>query len=150
MVIPTVVGILGPSVAALRSMFKALLSSEPWLRDTELLPLPFRAEAEYNHWRTPKLTFGVLESDGMVAPHPPIIRAIREVTKALEAEGHQVFLAWKVSFGLPVERPYRYFHGILLPMPKHNIFMWVSWKNLICGYVLRIMAAFLHAGRRFA
>lgn len=104
MVIPTVVGILGPSVAALRNMFKALLSSEPWLYDPEVLPLPYRAEAEYNHQRTPKFAFGVLESDGMVTPHPPIIRAVREVTKALEAEGHKVCLSRQVTFGYPIER----------------------------------------------
>ena len=91
MMIPTVVGILGPSVPALRNMFEALLSSEPWLHDPEVLPLPYRVEAECNHETSPKLAFGVLESDGVVTPHPPIIRAVREVTKALEAEGHKVF-----------------------------------------------------------
>lgn len=101
MMIPTVVGILGPSVAALRNMFKALLSSEPWLHDPEVLPLPYRADAECNYKSTPKLAFGVLESDGVVAPHPPIIRAVREVRKALEAEGHAVFLSCQVVFDYP-------------------------------------------------
>ena len=103
MAIPTIVGILGPSIAALRNMFKALVSSEPWLRDPEVLPLPYEAEAEYNHQDTPKLAFGVLESDGMVTPHPPILRAVREVAKALEAEGHKVFLSRQVALGCPIE-----------------------------------------------
>ena len=103
MAIPTVVGILDPSIAALWNMFKALLSSEPWLRDPEVLPLPYRAEAEYVHQLTPKFTFGVLESDGMIKPHPPIIRAVREVTRALDAEGHEVFLSRQVAFGYPIE-----------------------------------------------
>lgn len=92
MVIPTVVGMMGPSVSSLRSMFKALISTEPWLHDPDVLPLPYRSDAECDPQKTPKLSFGIFEADGVVTPHPPITRAVREVAKALEAEGHKVRL----------------------------------------------------------
>ena len=88
--IPTVVGLLGPSLTSLHGMFKALLSSEPWLHDPEVLPLPYRSQEELVPERIPKLSFGLLASDGIVTPHPPIVRAIQEVTEALEADGHSV------------------------------------------------------------
>lgn len=92
MVIPTVVGILGASLASLRQMFEALLSAEPWLHDPEVLPIPYRREAEHRPEQTPKLSFGVFPNDGVVTPHPPITRAIRKVEQALEAAGHEVIV----------------------------------------------------------
>lgn len=61
MVIPTVVGMMGPSVSSLRSMFKALISTEPWLHDPDVLPLPYRSDAECDPQKTPKLSFGIFE-----------------------------------------------------------------------------------------
>ncbi|KIV80888.1 hypothetical protein PV11_08355 [Exophiala sideris] len=37
-----------------------------------------------------KLRIGVMESDGVVMPHPPIIRALRATTDLLRAAGHDV------------------------------------------------------------
>ena len=88
--IHTVVGLLGTSLTSLHGMFKALLSSEPWLHDPEVLPLPYRSQEELVPEKTPKLSFGIFATDGIVTPHPPIARAIREVTRALEADGHSV------------------------------------------------------------
>ncbi|KAK1808829.1 hypothetical protein LTR12_016807 [Friedmanniomyces endolithicus] len=88
-----VVGILGPSVASLRLMFKSLLSTEPWLRDPYVHPIPYRAELEYNPERDPLPTFGIMRDDGLVRPHPPIARAMNMVEAALRAAGHGT-LAW--------------------------------------------------------
>ena len=90
MVIPTVVGILGPSIGSLREVFRALLSTKPWLHDPEILPLPYRHEAEIDQEKHSKLSIGVFMTDGVVTPHPPITRAVREVQMALEAAGHEV------------------------------------------------------------
>lgn len=90
LVIPVVIGILGPSVRALRLVFKSILSREPWNRDLFVLPIPFRTEAEYNSSRDPKPAFSFMKDDGIVRPHPPIARALAIVEKALEASGHEV------------------------------------------------------------
>jgi amidase len=83
--IPTVVGILGPSIETLQYVLKAIMSGEPWLSDPSVLPLP---------WREPslptKLAFGFLDFDGVVKPHPPIFRALDMAKNALEAAGHEV------------------------------------------------------------
>ena len=66
------------------------MSAEPWLHDPELMPLPYRSELECSP--ETNLALGIFESDGIVTPHPPIVRAIREVKEALEAAGHKVVL----------------------------------------------------------
>ena len=93
MVIPTVVGILGPSIASLRLMFKALLSAKPWLYDPEVLPMPWRSEMEHLAGKPPNLSFAVFPSDGVVTPHPPITRAISIVAEALKAAGYDAYLS---------------------------------------------------------
>ena len=37
-----------------------------------------------------QLTIGLLISDGIVDPHPPIVRSLHETVRALEAAGHKV------------------------------------------------------------
>jgi len=82
---PTVVGMLGPSVTTLRYVFEALVSSEPWLTDPSVLPIPWRQPKRYS-----KLSFGFMDFDGVVVPHPPILRALRMTREALQAAGHEV------------------------------------------------------------
>lgn len=40
------------------------------------------------------LTIGLLMSDGVVDPHPPIVRSLQETVSALEAAGHKV-IPWE-------------------------------------------------------
>jgi amidase len=87
MVIPTVVGIFSQSVSMLERVFKALLSTEPWLRDPEVLRIPYESK---NLPMTGKLTLGMFGFDHIVLPHPPVERAMRYVAKAMAAEKHEV------------------------------------------------------------
>ncbi|KAL2866696.1 amidase signature domain-containing protein [Aspergillus lucknowensis] len=91
-VMPTVVGIMGHSVDALRMIFKSLLSLEPWLHDPYTLPIPWRPEKEYNARSElgSKPAFGFLTNDGVLTPHPPISRAMEIVKEALANKGHQL------------------------------------------------------------
>ncbi|KAL8847886.1 MAG: hypothetical protein Q9221_007097 [Calogaya cf. arnoldii] len=41
-----------------------------------------------------KLSFGIMRTDGVVAPHPPITRALRTVIEAVEAAGYET-LTWE-------------------------------------------------------
>ena len=41
-----------------------------------------------------QLTIGVMMSDGIVDPHPPVLRSLNETVMALEAAGHKV-IPWK-------------------------------------------------------
>ncbi|KAH8719523.1 amidase signature domain-containing protein [Phaeosphaeriaceae sp. PMI808] len=87
LVIPNVVGILGPSIAALKLMFKSLQSTEAWKRDPYVLPLGYREDLEYSPHRDHKPAFGIMKDDGLVRPHPPIARALQIVEKALHQAG---------------------------------------------------------------
>jgi len=65
--IQTVVGMLGASVASPRHVFKAILSSEPWLTDPGVLPIPWRDPSDVE---TTRLSFASMDLDGAVMPHP--------------------------------------------------------------------------------
>ncbi|KAF2623571.1 amidase [Macroventuria anomochaeta] len=97
----SVVGPLGTTASSLRLVTKALLSQQPWLYDPLVHEIPWRS-AEEEHIQqllqfvgesVPKekrLAFGIIHTDGVVTPTAPIRRAIKLVTKALEAAGHEI------------------------------------------------------------
>ena len=120
MVIPTVVGILGPSISSLRLVFKALLSSEPWLHDPEVLPIPYRADAECRSETSNNLSFGIFTSDGVVNPHLPITRAVRMVAEALKAEGYKVALSPYMAGKFTTNPASKSCHGSHFRMPNQR------------------------------
>jgi amidase len=81
-------------------MFQSLLLTKPWLRDPDVINVPWKSDKEYHRGRKQKgnrLPFGLMETDGMVSPHPPIARALRMVAEALKAEGHGAICSHSVS-----------------------------------------------------
>jgi Asp-tRNA(Asn)/Glu-tRNA(Gln) amidotransferase A subunit family amidase len=44
----------------------------------------------YIESQTRPLTIGVMTDDGVVRPHPPISRVLKEVVAKLEAAGHEI------------------------------------------------------------
>ncbi|ORY10927.1 amidase signature domain-containing protein [Clohesyomyces aquaticus] len=100
----SVVGPLATSVPSLRLVMKALLAQKPWLHDPLVHEIPWRHEEErqiLEHTgaigdasKIGKLSFGVLRSDGIVNPLPPVCRAVDTVVKALEALGHEA-IPWE-------------------------------------------------------
>ncbi|KAL2832772.1 amidase [Aspergillus pseudoustus] len=92
-----VVGPMGHSVQDLGFFMMALLAAEPWRVDPGVVELPWRDQVFEETRRRfagknekEKMAFGVLLSDGVVNPQPPVSRALREVVKAVEALGHSV------------------------------------------------------------
>ncbi|KAK9480220.1 amidase signature domain-containing protein [Lipomyces japonicus] len=85
--IVSVDGPLAVSLPDLTLFSKALLSQEPWNYDPRVINLPFR---EYTLPDRP-LVFAIEENDGVITPHPPVVRAIRKVADALKKAGHEVF-----------------------------------------------------------
>lgn len=78
---------MSTSLDSLKLIQIALLSTKPWISDAEVMPMPWMAEYEKIE-RT--LCFGFLSCDDFVLPHPPILRALRLVEKALKRKGHNV------------------------------------------------------------
>ncbi|KAF2263108.1 amidase [Lojkania enalia] len=96
----SVVGPLATSVPSLRLVMKAILAQKPWLHDPLVHELPWRYEQEReileitgaigDASKVGKLAFGVLKTDGVVNPTPPIRRAIDIVVKAMKDLGHEI------------------------------------------------------------
>lgn len=91
-VIPTTVGIFGISVSCLQIVFRSLQEALPWLHDPDVVEIPWRAskEIKLSSRTTQDLSFGILANDGLVTPHPPILRAIGMVEVALRSRGYRV------------------------------------------------------------
>ncbi|KZF19859.1 amidase [Xylona heveae TC161] len=92
-----VVGPMGHRVDDLEVITKSILSTQPWLHDPTVVNMPWRqseTEAVAKHAKSGGLAFGVLRSDGIVLPHPPITRAIDETVAKLKAHGHEV-IEWE-------------------------------------------------------
>ncbi|KAI1334275.1 amidase signature domain-containing protein [Xylariaceae sp. FL0016] len=91
-VIPTVPGIMGSSVASISYLFRSLLSSRPWDTDPGVIPMPWEAQEHIDNGA--RLSFGFMDFDGVVKPHPPIQRALDMAKEALQAAGHEI-IEWK-------------------------------------------------------
>ncbi|KAK4208752.1 amidase signature domain-containing protein [Rhypophila decipiens] len=94
-IMPAVAGIMAVSIATIRLVLRSLLSTEPWLHDPYIVPIPWRETEEY-HAESGDLdepyrpAFGIMESDGVVTPHPPVQRALKAVKEALSRLGHKM------------------------------------------------------------
>ncbi|KAG5806432.1 hypothetical protein H9Q74_007165 [Fusarium xylarioides] len=99
------VGFMGTSIDALEVVFKAVLGTEPWMKDPAVIPIPFRTEVMESYQRRADekgnakfgerpLKMGVLWCDGMVGLHPPVLRGLKVVVEALKKAGHKV-IDWK-------------------------------------------------------
>ena len=86
----SVVGPLATNAASLRLVCQALLEQNPWLHDPLVHDIPWRPDQEAEIKSAKKLCFGLLMTDGVVNPTPPVRRAIETVVKALRSAGHEV------------------------------------------------------------
>ncbi|KAK1765526.1 Acetamidase [Phialemonium atrogriseum] len=93
------VGPMGTSIEGVELMFRSLLTTEPWLRDPSVVPIPFRQDvmdsylsrADKNGTATDRpLKIGVLWTNNIVQPHPPVSRGIKMLVDAIRKAGHKV------------------------------------------------------------
>ncbi|KAF4447181.1 general amidase [Fusarium austroafricanum] len=88
--IPTVPGILGPSVASLKYLLGSLVLSQAWLQDPDVVPIPWKDNVGLEK----RLSFGIMKFDGTIMPHPPVQRGLDMVVRALCAAGHDL-IEWQ-------------------------------------------------------
>ncbi|KAJ7170111.1 general amidase [Mycena filopes] len=94
--VPSVLGPLSNTLEGIKIFFKAVLSQRPWLKDAMVIRKHW-SEEEYklvDHGNGGKMCFAIMWDDGVIAPHPPILRGLAMTKKALLAAGHQV-IDWK-------------------------------------------------------
>lgn len=96
----SVVGPIATTAASLKYVFKAILSQSPWDFDPLVVDMPWRGVEEERIMDIimgvggQKMSFGVLKDDGLVTPHPPVMRAMSMVIEALSNAGHSI-IEWK-------------------------------------------------------
>ncbi len=73
------------SMSDLKLLTKLILTHESIPFEPTCVPVPWREVTK----PTGKLTFGILMTDGVVDPHPPIKRAMLETAANLRAAGHE-------------------------------------------------------------
>ena len=74
---------------------KTILETKPWLTDSMLLPIPWRDQESHIHQDGKKLTVGVMWTDGVVTPAPPVTRALREVVERLKITDGVEVIEWE-------------------------------------------------------
>jgi amidase len=110
-IFPTL-GPLSTSIEGLRLFMRTVVAAKPWIKEPGVLPFEWRDDKKYlpdDDAAGPTLRIGVLWDDDVVKPHPPILRALRELTKKLKTiPGVEVFdwkpykhdYAWKIISSL--------------------------------------------------
>lgn len=72
------IGPLSTSLEGLKLFMQTVLSAEPWLHEPALVPIHWNAS--YTISAQQPLKIGIMWNDGIVQPHPPIIRALKAIT----------------------------------------------------------------------
>ncbi|KAK4939357.1 hypothetical protein LTR10_020344 [Elasticomyces elasticus] len=97
--IVAVVGPMSGSFEGCHIFMKTLIDQKPWLTDPALLPMPWTYPPTSSYLMKPdgkrKLKIGIIWSDGVVKPHPPVIRAIKELTSKLKTIPEVELVDWK-------------------------------------------------------
>ncbi|GAA5981165.1 hypothetical protein JCM11641_003132 [Rhodosporidiobolus odoratus] len=93
----SVLGPMATSLESLRVLMRAMIEGgEPWLRDAKVVERGWDdslARAAGQRGKE-KRCFAVMWTDGLVRPHPPVERGMRECVEKLREAGHEV-VEWK-------------------------------------------------------
>ncbi|KIW39567.1 uncharacterized protein PV06_08169 [Exophiala oligosperma] len=93
--VPSSVGPMAKRLSSLVAVTRAVLNSQAWLQDPKVVPMPWR-EAIYQEVLNRRLRIGLIVDDGIVEPHPPVQRAVREAAALLRKAGHEI-VPWDTS-----------------------------------------------------
>ncbi|MCJ1272107.1 hypothetical protein MMC22_012014 [Lobaria immixta] len=91
-----VIGPISTSLEGVKLFMKTIIAARPWLVEPSLVPFPWRdQESHLEVAKGEKLKIGVIWSDEVVTPHPPVRRALKEVVAKLrEVEDFEI-VDWK-------------------------------------------------------
>ncbi|KAI1050944.1 hypothetical protein LB505_013254 [Fusarium chuoi] len=87
--VPSSIGPMARDLGMIKHAMHSLIESKPWEYDARCAPLPWRGRL-YEEMHGRPLTIGVLMDDGVVRPHPPITRVLRDAVEALKHDGHEI------------------------------------------------------------
>ncbi|KAL8836535.1 MAG: hypothetical protein Q9170_002890 [Blastenia crenularia] len=93
------IGVMGTTIDAVKLVLKSLLSTSPWLRDPNVVKMPWDSEVETSTLGRANsdgsathepLKIGIYWTDDVVTPHPPVQRGLRLVRNLLQGLEHKV------------------------------------------------------------
>jgi amidase len=80
---------IGPMCHSIRDaelICQVATDAKPWEQDPNVIRKDWTPRVEVSQ----KLVIGIMEFDGVVMPHPPILSALREASRKLKAAGHEI------------------------------------------------------------
>ena len=94
------------SARDMEMLIKATQSTEPWLKDPNHLPITLQLPDVSQK----KLRVGIMFHDGVVLPHPPVLRALKLAKEKLGASSEIEVVEYapykhKEGYGIIVRRP---------------------------------------------
>jgi amidase len=90
-IVPTI-GPLSTSLEGCKLFIKTIIDAKPWYKEPTLLPFPWK---EANFFKGKKLKVAVLWDDGVVKPHPPVSRALKQIVDKLKGNPNIEIVEWK-------------------------------------------------------
>ncbi|RYP65169.1 hypothetical protein DL771_008447 [Monosporascus sp. 5C6A] len=81
------------SLEGLKLHTKTIIDVRPWLKEPNLVAMDWRDTALF--FPDGMLEVAVTWEDGVVKPHPPITRAMRDVVEKLKGSGNVKIVDWK-------------------------------------------------------
>jgi amidase len=83
--LPASAGPLAHSIRDMHLFFHAVSLQQPWTTDADVVPAPWSPLPPSNMDK--KLRIGIVRTDGLTTPHPPIARLLTEVSTKLQNSG---------------------------------------------------------------
>ncbi|KAI4268032.1 MAG: hypothetical protein L6R38_007989, partial [Xanthoria sp. 2 TBL-2021] len=93
------IGVMGTTVDAIRLVMTSVLSTSPWLRDPNVVKMPWNSEAETSTLARANadgsasdvpLKIGIYWTDGVVTPQPPVTRGLRIIRGLIQDLKHKI------------------------------------------------------------
>ncbi|RSL74472.1 hypothetical protein CEP51_011554 [Fusarium floridanum] len=94
--IPSVIGPMSTSIAGLEMLMKTVIDTEAWTVDPTIPPVEWRNNVDWLQRPdgSRKLKVGVMWDDGIVTPHPPVRRAMRDTVQKLRENPNIEIVEW--------------------------------------------------------
>ncbi|KAE8412625.1 amidase signature domain-containing protein [Aspergillus pseudocaelatus] len=93
--VPSSIGPMARDLESIVYVSRSVANAKPWELDPKCTPLPWN-EDMFQEIQDRPIVIGLILDDGVVRIHPPIERALRELSAKIQAKGHEVVI-WDAS-----------------------------------------------------
>lgn len=103
------VGVMGTTIDSIRLVMTSVLSTSPWLRNPNVVKMPWNSEAETSTLSRANadgsasgvpLKIGIYWTDGVVTPQLPVLRGLRIIRDLIQDLKHKVTFFFIIDEGI--------------------------------------------------